>query len=81
MSSTEPIFLSIFKKVEDPRQDCENKKHLLIDIITISVCAVICRCETWEEVSEFGNHKKEWFKTFLKLPNGIPSHIRLEEFL
>jgi hypothetical protein len=63
-----------FSKVKDPRvvNRCE---HRLIDIIVIAVCATICRCdESWEQVEEFGNIKKDWFQKFLELPNGIPSH-------
>jgi hypothetical protein len=41
-----------------------NKKHLLIDIITITVCAVICGCGTWEEISYYGEEKKSWLKSF-----------------
>jgi predicted transposase YbfD/YdcC len=63
-----------FSKVKDPRVigRCD---HLLVDIIVIAVCASLCRCdESWEQVEEFGNIKKDWFKKFLELPNGIPSH-------
>lgn len=72
--SDQTKFISIFSSLKDPREDNEYKLHLLIDIISIAICAVICRCETWDEVAEFGDMKKEWFKKFLRLPNGIPSH-------
>ena len=39
-----------------------------------SRCATICAAETWEEIAEFGQAKESWFKKFLALPNGIPSH-------
>ena len=74
ISLEETSFISIFSNLEDPRTDSEHKRHLLIDIIAIAVCAVICRCETWDEIAEFGEMKVSWFKKFLKLPNGIPSH-------
>lgn len=70
----ETSFLTIFEKIPDPRVEGPNKKHLLIDVITIAISAVICRCESWYEVAEFAEHKKDWFEIFLKLPNGIPSH-------
>ena len=60
--------------IQDPRVDNDNKKHLLIDIIAITICAVICKCETWYEIAEYGLQKQDWLNTFLKLPNGIPSH-------
>jgi predicted transposase YbfD/YdcC len=63
-----------FSKVKDPRM--VNKcNHLLVDIIVIVVCASLCRYdESWEQIEEFGNIRKSWFKKFLKLPNQIPSH-------
>lgn len=74
ISLNETTFISIFSNVKDPRVDSDHKLHRLIDIIVITVCAVICRCETWDEIAEFGEMKKSWFKKFLELPNGIPSH-------
>lgn len=65
--------LDFFEDLEDPRRD-KCKKHLLLDIIAISVCGVICGCEAWEEIEEYGKVKYDWLKTFLPLPNGIPSH-------
>lgn len=59
--------------IEDPRID-RTKQHLLIDILVIAVCAVICGAEGWTEIEEFGRAKEEWFKKFLALPHGIPSH-------
>jgi predicted transposase YbfD/YdcC len=47
---------------------------LLQDIIIIAICAVICGADDWVEVAEFGRSKEQWFRTFLRLPNGIPSH-------
>ncbi|MCI5222859.1 MAG: ISAs1 family transposase [Candidatus Electrothrix sp. AR4] len=46
----------------------------LIDIIVITECAVICGADNWIEVVEYGDEKKDWFATFLDLPNDIPSH-------
>ena len=40
----------------------------------IAICAVISGANDWEAVAEYGRSKEEWFKTFLALPNGIPSH-------
>jgi predicted transposase YbfD/YdcC len=46
----------------------------LLDIVVIAICAVICGADGWVDVEEFGKAKKEWLRTFLELPNGIPSH-------
>jgi predicted transposase YbfD/YdcC len=62
-----------FSKVSDPRVD-RTKEHKLIDLIGIAICAVICGAEGWTDIENFGNSKVVWLKTFLELPNGIPSH-------
>ncbi len=49
-------------------------RHKLIDIIILSICAVICGADEFKQIEEYGKVKKEWLKTFLELPNGIPSH-------
>lgn len=73
---TEPIPTSIqqhFGGLRDPRID-RCKRHQLLDILVITICAVICGADDWVEVEAFGNARLAWFKTFLALPHGIPSH-------
>ena len=62
-----------FADLKDPRIE-RSKEHQLLDILVIAICAVICGANDWEAVAEYGRSKEEWFKTFLALPNGIPSH-------
>jgi hypothetical protein len=40
----------------------------------IAICGVICGADSWVDIELFGKTKLDWLKTFLKLPNGIPSH-------
>jgi predicted transposase YbfD/YdcC len=61
-----------FSELEDPRED--NRSHLLGDIIVIAICAAICGADSWTDVELFGEAKQKWFKGFLELPHGIPSH-------
>jgi predicted transposase YbfD/YdcC len=61
-----------FSQVDDPRED--NRRHLLVDIIVIAVCAAICDADEWTDVQLFGQAKEKWFRGFLELPHGIPSH-------
>jgi predicted transposase YbfD/YdcC len=61
-----------FSKLDDPRH--YNRSHPLLDIITIAICAVICGADDWVEIENFGHAKYKWFKQFLELPHGIPSH-------
>ena len=59
--------------ITDPRQK-KKITHPLKNIIMITICAVICGANTWEEIADFGKAKKEWLKKFLVLPdNKIPS--------
>jgi len=68
--------LDQLKQVKDPRID-RTKRHLLCDILAIAICAVICGADEWTEMEAFGKAKQAWFKSFLALPNGIPSHDTL----
>ena len=68
-------FLHYFEGLEDPRlNNHHNLRHGLVDILVITILACICGADTWIEINEFGIAKYEWLKTFLELPNGIPSH-------
>lgn len=65
--------LTHFESLEDPRR-AYLVEHSLLDIVALTICAVICGAETWEGIEAYGHSKLEWLKTFLALPNGIPSH-------
>ena len=62
-----------FSDLKDPRVN-RTKLHKLIDIITITICAVISGADTWVDIELYGETKYKWLKKFLELPNGIPSH-------
>ena len=62
-----------FSRLEDPRIE-RTKRHKLIDIITITICAVNWVADGWSDIELYGNCKYKWLKKFLELPNGIPSH-------
>jgi predicted transposase YbfD/YdcC len=66
-------FRTHFADLPDPRVD-RCKRHDLGDVVTIALCAVLCGADTWVDVAEFGRSKEAWLRTFLALPNGIPSH-------
>src|ERR1700693_784873 len=65
--------LAHFAQVPDPRID-RRKEHELIDILVIAICTLLCAGETFNDMEDFGKAKYEWFKTFLGLRKGIPSH-------
>jgi predicted transposase YbfD/YdcC len=60
--------------VPDPRRQCKNLRHLLVDVLVIGFCAVLCGCEDFVEIAEFGRRKEAFFRRFLELLHGIPSH-------
>jgi len=60
-------------ELKDPRID-RRKRHKLLDIVVISIYAVICGADGWVAVETFGKARQAWFERFLELPNGIPSH-------
>lgn len=62
-----------FGELKDPRTG-RMVQHYLIDIITIALCAVISGADDWVAVEQFGHEKEAWLSSFLRLPNGIPSH-------
>jgi len=68
-----------FAELDDPRD--ENKTdHKLIDIVVIAICAMICGAEGWTDVQAFGEAKEDWFRQFLELEHGIPSHDTFGRF-
>lgn len=62
-----------FGALSDPRKG-GMVEHRLIDIITITVCAVICGANNWVEVELFGRRRQDWLRQFLELRHGVPSH-------
>lgn len=67
-----PPFHRHFGELPDPRVAARSD-HRLLDIIAIAILAVISGADGWDEIASFGRCKKDWLKTFLELPEGIPS--------
>lgn len=64
---------TFFADVPDFRLNL-RKPHLLLDILVVSLLAVICGADDCEEIALYGRQKEPFLRTFLSLPNGIPSH-------
>ena len=60
-----------FGRLEDPRRP-PGRRHNLLDIIAMTICAVVAGAEGWDDVELFARCKVHWFSRFLELPNGIP---------
>ena len=65
-----------FQDLEDPRIE-RSKRHGLLDILTIAICAVICGADSWVHVEMFGKSKEEWFRSFLEPAqrHSVPRHL------
>lgn len=73
MAQTKTSLHEYFERFPDYRVN-RNKKHLLSDIIILSILAVLCGAESWDAIESYGRTKRDFLKSFLKLPHGIPSH-------
>ena len=62
-----------FSVLPDPRID-RRRRHKLLDILAIALCAGLCGIDDWAGVELFAKLKEGWFRSFLELPGGIPSH-------
>lgn len=71
--------LEEFSTLDDPRV-ARTRLHSINDILVISICGFVCGVDTWVDLELFGRAKLAWFKTFLELPNGIPSHDTFGRF-
>jgi predicted transposase YbfD/YdcC len=65
--------VSHFTRLKDPRIR-GRRRHLLLDLIGIAICAVVAGADTWAEIAAFGRRHHDWLRRFLRLPNGSPSH-------
>ena len=73
-------FGSFFESLSDPRH-FRNRKHLLVDIVVISVCGILCGCDGPTAIHRWAQNRQDWLKQFLVLPNGIPSRDCIRRLL
>jgi predicted transposase YbfD/YdcC len=64
---------SYFSELPDPRRS-QGRRHKLVDILAIALCAVLCGADDFTGIEEFGETREAWLRGFLELPHGIPSH-------
>ena len=67
------VFIEVFSKLEDPRIE-RTRKHLFLDIIGLSIFAVMAGASCYTEIEDFCELHEDWLKQYFELPNGIPSH-------
>ena len=61
----------IFGEIIDER-DIQGKRHCLMHILVMSVCAILCGYRDFEDIHDYSKAKEEWFDKHLRLWNGIP---------
>jgi len=59
--------------IPDPRRQCRNLKHRLVDVLLLGFCGVLADCDDFLEIADWARHHEAFLRTFLELPNGIPS--------
>ncbi len=65
--------LDCFSDIPDPRVVGRTDHHLL-DILVLTLCAVLCGADDWEAVEMWGEARLDWLRQHIPLKNGIPSH-------
>lgn len=70
---TSPSLCAHFADLPDPRID-RTRRHHLLDIIFITLCAVLCGANDLVAIEKFGRTKRRWLAKYLELPHGIPVH-------
>src|SRR4051812_6668643 len=71
---------SYFQSLSDPRHT-RNRKHLLLDVVVIAVCAMVCGCDGPTAIHRWAANRQDWLQGFLALANGIPSRDCIRRLL
>jgi predicted transposase YbfD/YdcC len=71
--TTLELFTPFFVGLTDPRI-ARSRRHNLLDILILAVCATLGNANGWADIERFATAKLDFFKSFLDLPNGVPSH-------
>jgi predicted transposase YbfD/YdcC len=73
MTTQKITLMDFLAKITEPRHS-RTRAHHLGEVLIIAICALLCGGEGFNDMEHFGKAREAWFRTFLKLPNGIPSH-------
>jgi hypothetical protein len=73
-TKAQAALLQAVRAVPDPRRQCKNLRHPLVDVVILGFAGVLCGCDDFVEIEAFARSKEDLFRRFLELPHGIPSH-------
>ena len=73
MEGAATLVCNSFENITDPRAD-RGKNHDLLEMVFIALTATICGADGWADVERFAKAKIDWFRRYLKLKYGVPSH-------
>jgi predicted transposase YbfD/YdcC len=71
---------SYFESLSDPRHT-RNRKHLLLDVVVIAVCAMVAGCDGPTAIHRWAANRHDWLRQFLALSNGVPSRDCIRRLL
>ena len=66
--------LEQLQTIPDPRRLTRNRKHLRSEVLLRGFCGVLADGNNFVEIADGARHPEDFLRTFLQLPNGIPSH-------
>ena len=72
-TESRPRLADVFVGIRDPRQ-AKKVNHDLVELLVVAVCGVLAGADDFVEIEAWATEKLDWFRRYLKLANGIPSH-------
>ncbi len=73
-------FMSHFGSIPEPRTE-RCRRHELMDILFLSISAILCGAEGWEEIEDLGHAHLDWLRHYFPYKNGIPRHDTIARVL
>ncbi|HMO13954.1 MAG TPA: ISAs1 family transposase [Pirellulaceae bacterium] len=71
----------MYENLPDHRRPNGHLQHSLIEIVFIVLCSTVAGRQSWTDIELFARSRIDWFRRFLKLPPGIPSHDTIDRVL
>jgi hypothetical protein len=70
------LFAPFFENLTDPRLE-RSKRHCLLDIIILAVCATLGNADGWADIERFGKAKLDFFRTLRRMqPDSLDASLQ-----